>query len=687
MEYSENRGTRPHASMDAARTLDFVTGSVAAGRYPISDQLRALQSAIIVAPCGMAVCNRFGRLLLANRALSEIFGYAPTDALPRNLRTVIPDMVFAAEMPIASAPLAQAPGAGLMISDVPGTRDVDGIRKDGSPRLLRVAVSPIPSQAECLYVVSIVDLSERRRIESQVALLQRQAGVQGIVTQLATRCAAAPFESLDATLAQLLREVGEGLALDRCVAYVPASNDATALTPTYSWTRTGGLLPSDAADAWNTLPGVLSRARAGEASVAATLEELADATDRASMAALGARACVALPMDLNGARGALVVDTLAERTWPGEVLDTLRLVAAVMSQSLARKRDRERLDLGLDELRRQRDETAGENAVLRRETAVLLHTDRSIASQSVAIRRVIAQVQQVAPTTATVLLLGETGVGKEVFAQAIHNMSPRQRRAMIRVSCAAIPTALIESELFGRERGAFTGALSRQIGRFEAAHGSTIFLDEIGDLPLEIQVKLLRVLQERTVERLGGNSSTKVDVRVIAATNRNLEEAVANSTFREDLFYRLNVFPITIPPLRERIADIPSLVWTFVDEFSHAFGKKVDAISKESIEALQRYFWPGNVRELRNVIEREMIVATGPTLTVAPPRPVASERHAPSSRLADIEVEHIRSVLDGCGWRVRGIGGAAERLGVKPTTLESRMARLGIVREKRIAHA
>jgi PAS domain S-box-containing protein len=671
--------------MDAVRTLDFATGSVAAGRYPISDQLRALQSAIAVATCGMTVCNRFGRLLLANRALNEIFGYLPTDLLPRNLRTVIPDMVFAAEMPTASAP--QAPGAGLITSDVPGTREVEGIRKDGSPTLLRVAVSPIPSQAEWLYVVSIIDLSDRRRVESQVAVLQRQVGVQAIVTQLATRCAAAPFESLDTTLAELLREVGEGLALDRCVAYVPASNDATALTPTYSWTRTGGLLPADATDAWNTLPGILSRARAGDSTVAATIEDLADATDRASMAALGARACVALPMDLNAARGALVVDTLAERPWPSEVLDSLRLVAAVMSQSLARKRDRERLDLGLDELRRQRDETAGENAVLRRETAVLLHTDRSIASQSVAIRRVLAQVQQVAPTTATVLLLGETGVGKEVFAQAIHNMSPRQRRAMIRVSCAAIPTALIESELFGRERGAFTGALSRQIGRFEAAHGSTIFLDEIGDLPLEIQVKLLRVLQERTVERLGGNSSTKVDVRVIAATNRNLEQAVANSTFREDLFYRLNVFPITVPPLRERIADIPSLVWTFVDEFSHAFGKKVDAISKESIEALQRYSWPGNVRELRNVIEREMIVATGPTLTVAAPRPVASERHAPSSRLADIEVEHIRAVLDGCGWRVRGIGGAAERLGVKPTTLESRMARLGIVREKRIAHA
>jgi transcriptional regulator with GAF, ATPase, and Fis domain len=252
---------------------------------------------------------------------------------------------------------------------------------------------------------------------------------------------------------------------------------------------------------------------------------------------------------------------------------------------------------------------------------------------------------------------------------------------MIRVSCAAIPTALIESELFGRERGAFTGALSRQIGRFEAAHGSTIFLDEIGDLPLEVQVKLLRVLQERTVERLGANESTRVDVRVIAATNKNLEQAVATNAFREDLFYRLNVFPITIRPLRERVDDINALVWTFIDEFSQAFGKNIEAISKESLAALQAYSWPGNVRELRNVIERAVIMASSPTLVVAPPSPVSKSRRTSSSKLADIQAAHIASVLASCRWRIRGSGGAAERLGLRPTTLESRMSRLGISRD------
>jgi formate hydrogenlyase transcriptional activator len=307
-------------------------------------------------------------------------------------------------------------------------------------------------------------------------------------------------------------------------------------------------------------------------------------------------------------------------------------------------------------------------------------TEGAIVYKSEAIRSVLAQVHHVAPTSSTVLLLGETGVGKELFAQAIHDASPRRHRPMIRVSCAALPVTLIESELFGRERGAFTGAVSRQVGRFEAANGSTLFLDEIGELPMEMQVKLLRALEERTVERLGGNGSIKIDVRIIAATNRNLDRAVRDSMFREDLFYRLNVFPITVPPLRERVDDIPCLAWTFSDELSAACGKNIEAISSRSLIELQSYPWPGNVRELRNVIERAMILAKGPTLTPTVPPVTQWRPGARGQRLVDVQVEHIRSVLDECGWRIRGVGGAAERLGLKPTTLETRMERLGICR-------
>ena len=311
-----------------------------------------------------------------------------------------------------------------------------------------------------------------------------------------------------------------------------------------------------------------------------------------------------------------------------------------------------------------------------------LQTSRPLVAESRGMQQVLAQIAQVAPTPATVLLLGETGTGKDVLAQAIHDLSPRRNRPMIRVSCAAIPTSLMESELFGREKGAYTDALTRQIGRFEAAHQSTLFLDEIGDLPTEVQVKLLRVLQERTIERLGSTQSLKIDVRIIAATNRNLEDAVRDQTFREDLFYRLNVFPVVVPPLRERLEDVLPLVWNFIDEFSSEYGKVITSISSESQRELQRYAWPGNVRQLRNVVERAVIVAAGPQLVIELPQ--HRERPLPRTAmtLTELESSHIRDVLKSTGWRIRGSGGAADRLGLKPTTLESRMARLGIARHQ-----
>jgi transcriptional regulator with GAF, ATPase, and Fis domain len=277
-------------------------------------------------------------------------------------------------------------------------------------------------------------------------------------------------------------------------------------------------------------------------------------------------------------------------------------------------------------------------------------------------------------------LLGETGSGKEVLAQAIHDASTRKVRPMVKVNCAALPAALIESELFGREKGAFTGAIARQAGRFEIADGSTIFLDEIGELPLELQPKLLRVLQEGAFERLGGSRTIKVDVRVIAATNRNLAQAVSEGKFREDLFYRLDVFPIELPALRERPEDIPFLSWTFVKEFSNSMGKPIEKIASGSMAALLAYPWPGNIRELRNVIERAMILAHGPILHVkighkTPQTPVAKPT---GGTLEEAERAHIVRALQRCNWRIRGTHGAAAQLDIKPTTLESRMKKLGI---------
>jgi formate hydrogenlyase transcriptional activator len=308
----------------------------------------------------------------------------------------------------------------------------------------------------------------------------------------------------------------------------------------------------------------------------------------------------------------------------------------------------------------------------------------SIVGQSAAIRRVLDQARQVAGTNSTVLLLGETGTGKELFATHLHQLSTRRTRSMVRVNCSAIPSTLMESELFGREKGAFTGAVSRQAGRFELADRSTIFLDEIGDLSPDVQVKLLRVLEERQIERLGSSASIRVDTRIIAATHRDLEQRVADGTFREDLFYRLNVFPIRVPALRERVEDIPLLVWRFVDELSRVFRKLIETIPEETMAALQRYPWPGNIRELRNVVERAMIVTTDRHLNITVPvhSMAAGVESTHSEKLADVEERHIRSILQSAGWRIRGAGGAADRLGLRPTTLETRMAKLGVTRPR-----
>jgi formate hydrogenlyase transcriptional activator len=281
-------------------------------------------------------------------------------------------------------------------------------------------------------------------------------------------------------------------------------------------------------------------------------------------------------------------------------------------------------------------------------------------------------------------LQGETGSGKEVLAQAIHDASARNARPMVKVNCAALPASLIESELFGREKGAFTGSLARQPGRFEIADGSTIFLDEIGELPLELQPKLLRVLQQGEFERLGGTKTIKVDARIIAATNRPLEQAVREGRFREDLFYRLDVFPIEVPPLRERREDIPLLSWTFVKEFSNSMGKPIDEISDESMAALTAYHWPGNIRELRNVIERAMILSRSRTLCIklshTALRPLAVTAMAGS--LDEAERAIILQALERCNWRIRGPAGASALLDVKPTTLESRIKRLGLTPQR-----
>jgi len=353
-------------------------------------------------------------------------------------------------------------------------------------------------------------------------------------------------------------------------------------------------------------------------------------------------------------------------------------VFGAFSDITARKQVELELREALEKVSDLQEQLAAENVMLRAEVRrATTHGD--IVGNSEPIREVLRLAEQVAAVDSAVLLLGETGTGKEVLARAIHDWSARKDRPLITVNCAAIPAPLLESELFGREKGAYTGALSRQAGRFEAADRSTLFLDEVGELPLELQAKLLRVLQDGKFERLGSTETREADVRIVAATNRDLEAEVAAGRFREDLFFRLDVFPITVPPLRERREDVPDLVWHFVREIGANMGKNIEEISQASMTALERHSWPGNVRELRNVIERAMIQADGAVLKIRIPQSRSRESEAPLS-LDDVQRRHIVEVLELTGWKIRGEDGAAATLDLKPTTLESRIRKLGIKR-------
>jgi formate hydrogenlyase transcriptional activator len=453
----------------------------------------------------------------------------------------------------------------------------------------------------------------------------------------------------------------------------------------------GGTAPPDPADTPTELPaGESPSARVWETQEALWLDGAGRvgagfATLRAAWARQGVRAACFVPLTTPrrklGAMGFTSYAALSPAAGDVEFATQVgRLVALAVEGALTRQ-----------ELQRANARLAAEKLYLEEEIRTDRRTDE-VVGDGPALREVLRQVEVVAPTDSAVLITGETGTGKELVARAVHRRSARRDRTFVKLNCAAIPTGLLESELFGHEKGAFTGAVERRVGRFELADGGTLFLDEVGDIPQELQPKLLRVLQEQEFERLGSGKTIRVDVRVVAATHRNLAKMVADGTFRSDLFYRLHVFPIPIPPLRERREDIPGLVRHFVQVFSRRFGRTIASIPDEVMAALERYPWPGNVRELEHVIERAVILTPGDELRVptadlvaasppGPPAPAAAPPHRVTLR--ESEREMIRRALGECGGVIGGPDGAAARLGLKRTTLLSRMKKLGIARRER----
>ncbi len=506
--------------------------------------------------------------------------------------------------------------------------------------------------------------------------------VEAFLSNLSSTFINLSVSKVDQKIERGLREVVEFLGFDRSSIW-HISNDGASLQITHSYAKQSIKPPPPVVA--DQIPVWMSMVLDGDIFRVSDIDELPDRFWREKQYARdqgGIKSILFIPARIGGIIvGAITfVSYKVKRDWPDELTQRLRLLWEIFSNALERKRADQKIQNALAEIKQLKDRLEAENVYLRDQIDVE-YKHEEIIGKSKAIKDVLLQIKQVAATGSTVLILGETGTGKELIARAIHNASPRKSRAMIKVNCAALPASLIEAELFGHEKGAYTGATSSQIGRFEAANGSTIFLDEIGELPLELQSKLLRVIQEGQFERLGNPKPISVDVRVIAATNQNLAQAVKDGSFREDLYYRLNVFPISVPPLRERREDIPLLVWAMVEEFGKVFGKAIERIPKKNMEAMERYRWPGNIRELRNLVERAMILSNGTTLVVEIQDGSATITDEPMT-MEGVERMHINAVLEQTGWRIRGRNGAAEILGLKPTTLNSRMKKLGIKRKE-----
>jgi formate hydrogenlyase transcriptional activator len=488
---------------------------------------------------------------------------------------------------------------------------------------------------------------------------------------------------LSETVKVLLTRVGEALALDRAmlVEYSPV---AATIAAGYSWH-------------WSRQPyeervllPILENVKIDRDPIVVNAHtqypsDHALAKAKALLERSAVRSVAIIPIGAqNVPVGVWAFGTIREGfAWTDAMIDHLQVLGEIVAGALHARRP----EIG----RLQGRETTGRGLATVAEESD--GDDRShpfrgfdgIVGDSPPLKAALARLEEVAKTESTVLLLGETGTGKELFARALHARSPRRAYPIISVNCGALPPTLIESELFGHQRGAFTGAVGLRQGRFELAHRGTLFLDEVGDLPPEVQVKLLRVLQEGVFERVGSSHSHSVDVRIIAATHRDLDRAVAEGEFRADLYYRLNVFPIRLPPLRERREDIPALVWSIIRKRQRAMHRQIKTVPSELMEVLQRHSWPGNIRELENIVERALIHSPGDTLALLDWSPETSGAdQMGAGTLKSVERAHIQEVLRECGWKINGLGNAAERLGLHPNTLRFRMKKLGIIRHPSI---
>lgn len=525
-----------------------------------------------------------------------------------------------------------------------------------------------------------MDITRRKLMETA---LEERLRFEKLLADLSARFLNVPCDQIDGWIDGGLKLLVESLGNDR-ISFGRFTEDTGHLLVTHSYTVADQPPFSAGVVVDDQLPWFVKQLRLGRMLVLKHLPDdlPAEAVKEKQFCLVhGQKSTLAIPLKAGGTvLGAITFAFLRRPCELGQdIIARMQMIGEIFANVLLRQRSDEAIRAALEENRKLRERLEQENVYLRERVTLKYHHGK-IVGRSKALKKVLSEAERVAETDAPVLLLGETGTGKELLAETIHELSARKHRPMVVVNCASLPATLIESELFGRAAGAYTGAASAQVGRFDIADGSTLFLDEIGEFPIELQAKLLRVLQDGRFERLGSPETIAVNVRLIAATNRNLEQAVRDGKFRADLYHRVSVFPIRVPPLRDRREDIPALVWACIERLGQRMGKTVKSIPRKSMEQLQSYSWPGNVRELHNVIERAMILSSGPDLLIEIP---TLAEPTPRLTLSEGMRDQILRVLQQTGWRIRGVGGAAEILGVKPTTLEARMAKLGIVREKR----
>jgi PAS domain S-box-containing protein len=618
-------------------------------------------------PNAVVATNAEGFIVLVNNTVTQTFGYTKGELLWENL-----SCLFDGRDKERGIPAVTKDDAGV---------EVRCRKRGGEPFPARMRVREIRTkegtQGSRLFL--FVDITHEKEMELS---LQERLRFETLLSELSATFVNLPAEEIDNRITEGTKKVGQLLGAARG-GLLQFGEDGKSVVISHSW-GIEGIAPVRSADPEIDWPWITSKVVGRELLLVRDPGDLPDEAgrDRESMISYGVQSIILLPLVVGGrALGSLAFSTVHARlAWPEDLIKRLMLCAEMIANALLRKRADEELKEAFSKINQLKDQIEAERDYLREEIR-LEHDYEDVIGQSRALQRVLQKVEHVAPTDATVIIMGETGTGKEVIARAIHDASLRNNRPLVKVDCAVLPSNLIESELFGHEKGAFSGAHARHVGRFEIADGGTLFLDEIGELPLGVQAKLLRAIQEGEFERLGSTKTIRANVRIVAATNRDLVEEVRSGRFREDLWYRLNVFPITVPPLRERREDIPLLVNWFVRKAAKKMGKQITRIPTKELKALEQYQWPGNVRELSNVIERGVINARGEVLRVVDALTTARStglRRTDKGTLADIERDYIVETLQETHWRISGKNGAANLLGLHPNTLRGRMQKLGI---------